>query len=170
MNKLIAFALVMLLAAAPCFGSVAVKDSNDTDGERYVGEATAINFEGQRVTFDGSKVTVLANGHKDGVTTNVSTESNLTSAALSYGVVKLVIGSTRYVSIANGTPGQMITFIVTTAGGGTVYITDDKKASADTKTGWDDIALTELNDSVTLLYVNDTIGWIIVGQQGATVT
>jgi hypothetical protein len=166
MRKLIWFAvLALLFFVSPAFASVAI---DDIDG--YVGEATRLDIEGQEVENDGSTVTILANGHKEGVTTNVSTESNLTSAALAYGVVKLVIGSTRYVSLDNGTAGQMITFIVTTAGGGTVYITDDKVADADTKTGWDDIALTELNDSVTLLYVDDTYGWIIVGQVGATIT
>jgi len=169
MKKLFSVAVVIALLlslSGMALASVGYKKDGDNEGN-----ATSIDVRNGLTEFDGSTVTLYANGYKDGVTTNVSTESNLTSAALAYGFVKVVIGSSRNVSIGDGTAGQMMTFIVTTAGGGTFTITDDYVASgAVTKTGWDDIALTELNDSVTLLYVDDTYGWVIVGQQGATVT
>jgi len=169
MKKLFCFALLALLLSSTAYASVGYQKDGDPEGT-----ASKINIEGGYTDFDGSTLTLFANGYAGGVTDNVSTESNLTSAALAYGVVKLAIGSTKYITLANGEPGQMITFIVTTAGGGTVYITDDKvdgtTGAALLATGWDDIALTELNDSVTLLYLDDTYGWLIVGQYGATVT
>lgn len=178
MKKLIIAVALVLLLAAPCFGAVGVNNNPD-DTETYVGEATNICFEGQEVTFDGSKVTVLANGHKAGVTANVSTESHLTSAALAYGTVAVTFSKNKKVTIANGTPGQMITIFIATNTGytsGVDYytITDDGvdgvTAAALLATGWDDIALDAQYDSVTLLYVDDTYGWIIVGQYGATIT
>jgi len=171
MRKCIVFAVViaLILSFVPyAFASVGYKKDGADKGQ-----ITDIDFRGSNTSFNQSTVTVYANGHKDGVTTNVSTESNLTSAALAYGVILMHINSnSKYVSIANGSIGQMVTIIVTDLNGsGTNYITDDYVASGTvTKTGWDDIALTELNDSVTLLYVDDTYGWIIVGQQGATIT
>jgi hypothetical protein len=173
MRKLIGVAVFVALLSfvSPAFGAVGVNNDHDSE-ESYVGEASNICIEGQEVSFDGSQVTILANGHKEGVTTNVSTESNLTSAALAYGVVEFVIGSTKYVNLADGTPGQMVTFTVTTAGGGTLYITNDKvsAATSGTFTGWDDIAFDSVLDNATLLYVDDTIGWVIIGQNAVTVT
>ena len=177
MKKLLVIALVMLLAA-PCFGAVGVRDKNQVDGEQYVGEASSITIDGQEVSFDGSKVTILANGHKSGVTTNVSGESNLTSAALAYGVISKVGNDSTsdvQVALANGIPGQMLTVVITTAcaSTGDYVITDDGIAPAVftmTKTGWDDIAMDAANETVTLLYVDDSVGWIIVGISGAVVT
>jgi len=118
-------------------------------------------------------------GNKNGVTLNVSGESNLTSAALAYAVITLADHGTgvltRQIALANGVPGQMIT-IVMLAYTGTftgLYITDDGVAPGVfpmTKTGWDDICFNSALDSVTLLYVDDTIGWIIVGNNGVVIT
>lgn len=168
------FAIVAFLFAftGVAFAAVAVEED-----EVYVGEASELNAgRAMNASKSGSTVTLLANGHEDDATTNVSTESNLTSAALAYGLVEVEFSKTRYVALEDGTEGQMITFLVTsTTGKGTsdaFYITDDKVAASwgMTKTGWDDIALDTANDSVTLLYFDDTYGWIIVGQYGATVT
>ncbi len=116
-------------------------------------------------------------GNKEGVTVNVSGESNLTSAALSYAVIQLADtgaldgADCRYISLADGVPGQMLTIQLLAATAGTLYITDDQVAAGVmTKTGWDDIAFNAALDSVTLLYVDDTIGWIIVGGNSVTIT
>jgi hypothetical protein len=188
MKRLIAVVtLAMLLAAAPCFGSVAISDKNETDGEQYVGEATNITIEGQEVTFDGSKVTVLANGHKQGVTAPVTGKvTNINGTYfLSYGVINLGdignlgpgggpgSGTSRSIALGNGTPGQMLTITLAAATGGTLYITNDQVSPAVftmTKTGWDDIAMNAALDCVTLLYVDDTYGWIIIGGNSITVT
>ena len=180
MRKFLGLAVVIALLSfvTPVYGSVAISDEY-AEQERYVGEATNIKFEGQNVSSDGSQVTVLCNGHKDGVTTCVSDNTkstNLTSVELAYGVIVLAdIGSldgadARYISIADGTPGQMVTIVLASATGGTLYITDDQVGSADTKTGWDDIAFNAALDSVTLLYVDDTNGWIIIGGNSVTIT
>jgi len=172
MKKLIAFALVMLLAAAPVFGAVAVRDIT---GKTV--EATTIHVKGQQGSFDGSTATVLANGHKEGVTTNVSQESHLTSVALAYGVInRTALNNTvpYRVTLANGTPGQMVTIMLTGVTSGTWVITDDGVAGASgsvyKKTGWDDITFDAALDSVTLLYVDDDIGWVIIGGNSVTVT
>jgi len=172
MRKLIAVTIALLFASSFAYATVAVNDING-----YVGEATNIYIEGQDTDFDGSQVTVLANGHKEGVTTNVSGETNLTSAALAYGVIILAdTGSldgsnARYIALADGTPGQMVTIQLYAATAGTLYITDDKViASTMTKTGWDDLAFNAALDSVTLLFVDTTYGWVVIGSNSVTVT
>lgn len=160
--------IILLLMENYALATVGV---NDIDG--YVGEATNIYFKGQNVSTDGSKVTVLANGHKEGVTTNVSTESNLTSAALAYGVICIEHSTQRYVSLADGTAGQMLTIIMTSIGTGDLpyTITDDYLADSGVrKTGWDDIAFDAAGDQVTLWYVDDTTGWVVIGGYGVTIT
>lgn len=175
MRRLIGIAVVIALLSfvSSAYGAVGYQK----EGER-TGTATDINVQGNS-TFDGSTVTIIANGHRDGVTTNVSGESNLTSAALAYGVIKLadtgaLNGSdARYIALANGEKGQMVTIQLVSATGGTLYITDDKVDSSVftmTKTGWDDLAFNAALDSVTLLYVDDTYGWIVIGSNSVTIT
>jgi hypothetical protein len=169
MRKLIAVVIALLSFSVSAFATVAV---NDIDG--YVGEVTNVYVEGQDVSFDGSQVTILANGHKEGATANVSTESNLTSAALAYGIILLEAGSAKSIALADGTPGQMITIISSTYDGKTITITDDSVNDVvfgdTTATGWDDIAVDTAFDSITLLFLDTTYGWIIVANNGCTIT
>ena len=173
MRKLIGLAVVIALLSfvGSAYGAIGVDNEHD-GSETYVGEASNINFEGQEVSFDGSKVTVLANGHKDGVTDNVSSESNLLAAALNYGVIRLGFGSAKSISIAAGTPGQMVTIVCTDSyDEGAITLTDDQVvATSMTTTGWDDIAFDSDEDTATLLWIDDTIGWVIVGQANCTIT
>ena len=67
------------------------------------------------------------------------------------------------ISLANGQPGQLKTYILTTDGGKDFYVTPV------TKTGFTDVQLNDDKDSVTLRYVDSTIGWVIEGNNGATV-
>jgi hypothetical protein len=133
------------------------------------GNAANIDFDSTCTSFDGSTVTLYANGYKGGVTTNVSSESNLTSAALAYGFVQFVAGTAKTICIYAGTPGQMLTLL----GCATTTITIDQRAYpvvAGAHTGWNSIALTNQSQSVTLLYYDDSVGWVIVGNAGATLT
>jgi len=166
----VCFALLSFVGSA--YGAVAVDDING-----YVGEVSNIYIKGQDVTSDGSRATILANGHKEGVTTNSSSESNLVAAALAYGVINrtgLDYTNAYSTTIANGTAGQMVTIILTAVTSGTWVITDDgvsaATATALVNTGWDDITFNAALDSVTLLYVSDVIGWVIIGQNSVTVT
>ena len=181
MRKFLGLAVIIALLSfvSSAHGAVAVSDEY-AETERYVGEATNIKFEGQNVSSDGSQVTVLCNGHKDGATTNASDNTkstNLTSVELAYGLIILAeTGSlddtdNRYISLADGTAGQMVTIqLEANAESGVLTITDDYVATAIKQTGWDDIAFDLALDQVTLLYVDDTYGWVIIGQHGVTVT
>lgn len=64
-------------------------------------------------------------------------------------------------TLANGLPGQVLT-ICLTAHGGTGTLTPD------TSTNWSNILLEEAGDQVVLLFVDNTIGWIILSVFGLT--
>lgn len=70
-------------------------------------------------------------------------------------------------SIESGNPipayNQRLTIVLTTDGGKDFYITPR------TKTGFTSVQLNDANDSVTLKYINATVGWIIEGNNGVTV-
>ena len=85
MRKLfsIAIAIALLLSFTVAEASVGYQK----DGENS-GTASKINVERGYSSFDGSTLTIFANGYAGGVTSNVSGESTLTSAALAYGFVR----------------------------------------------------------------------------------
>jgi len=166
----IAIIIALLLVSPVSFASVGYQKDGSNEGN-----ASKIDFRNGYTTFDGSTVSFYANGYGDGVTTNVSTESNLSDAALAYGVI-LLQGhtSTKYINLEAGTAGQVLTICMTQYNTATVYITDDQVSpavrAATVTTGWDDIGFDAVGEMVTLLYVDDSYGWIIVGLAGATVT
>lgn len=154
--------------------------SNSTD----VGIASKTNVVGATVSRSGQTVTidvatnpdnyvfqstVQASGSKTGVTTSVSQASNLDSAALAYGVIKFASGTAKTITIAAGVPGQMVTLVEEA----TVAITIDPRKyplAPVARTGWNSIAITAANQSITLLWLDDTTGWVIVGNNGCTVS
>ena len=173
MKKLIGLAIVIALLSFVACADAAV--GYRKDGE-YQGAVADINVDGF-ASSDGRVLTIFSNGHRSGVTTNVSQESNLTDAALAYGFIyrSSLNNSVAYlVTLANGTPGQMLTIQMGTLTSGTYVITDDGVAGASgsvyLKTGWDDITFDTTGDSITLLYLDDTNGWIIVANSGCTIT
>jgi len=65
-------------------------------------------------------------------------------------------------TLANGVPGQALIINLTTDGGG------DGTLTPATATGWATIVFADAGDQATLLYVDDTIGWVIIGVFGLT--
>ncbi|HOD79961.1 MAG: hypothetical protein BWX88_02687 [Planctomycetes bacterium ADurb.Bin126] len=63
-------------------------------------------------------------------------------------------------TLANGLPGQLLTIALVTDGGG------DGTLTPTTKSGFATIVFADAGDNVTLLYVDDTVGWVIVGAAG----
>lgn len=170
MRKLVViFVVVMLLLVSSlAFASVGIKKDGVNEGA-----VTDIDFRSSHTSKSGSVVSVYANGYKDGVTTNVSTESHLTSAALAYGIVSLVGGtSAKTMSLEAGTDGQIVTIIMTPANSGSITISETCVNPHITSTGWTSIvfAVSSSAQSVTLLWVDDTYGWILVGSSNVTIS
>jgi hypothetical protein len=63
-------------------------------------------------------------------------------------------------TLADGMPGQILVVSLDTDGGG------DGTLTPATATGWATVVFADVKDSVTFLYVDDTVGWIILGSKG----
>jgi len=68
-------------------------------------------------------------------------------------------GGVEALTLADGVPGQLITIsLVTTGGDGTL--------TPSRKTGFATIVFSGAKDTATLQYVDDTIGWMLIGYYG----
>ena len=63
-------------------------------------------------------------------------------------------------TLANGLPGQSLIVNLIVAGGGACTLTPA------TSYGWNTVVLLGQYDQVVLLYVDGTIGWVIIGASG----
>ena len=76
-------------------------------------------------------------------------------------VAKTTGADAEPLTLENGYPGQILIINLTTDGGG------DGTLTPATSTGWSTIVFADALDQATLLYVDDVIGWIILGAKGA---
>ena len=78
-------------------------------------------------------------------------------------VAKTTGGDAEALTIVDGTPGQVLTIYVATDGGGDGTLT---VATNSTGTGWATIVFADAGDRAVLMWVDDTLGWIILGLSG----
>jgi hypothetical protein len=76
-------------------------------------------------------------------------------------VAKTTGADAEALTLADGYPGQELTISLVTDGGG------DGTLTPTTKSGFTTIVFANAGDTVTLLYVDDTTGWVIIGIAGA---
>ena len=108
------------------------------------------------VTFNS---TLFANGRTGASSYLASSSTSLGSSSAPYSIVLKSIGNNptaEATSLPNGTPGQMLTLQVISRAGGSWTVTPVKK------TGWNSINYAAAGQQTTLLYLNDTLGWIIL--------
>jgi quinolinate synthase len=99
--------------------------------------------------------------------TLISTKAeNTLPVPITHPICNMTLGNdAEALTLANGTyAGQMLVIYVGTAGGGDGTITPV------TATGWATAVLTAANDGVTVMWINTTVGWIILGSVGAANT
>ncbi len=77
-------------------------------------------------------------------------------------VAKTTGGDGEALTLANGVAGQTLIINLTVDGGGTGTLTPV------TSTGWATIAFADAGDQAILLYIDDTVGWVILGAFGLT--
>jgi hypothetical protein len=75
-------------------------------------------------------------------------------------VAKTTGNDAEALTLADGIPGQILVINLVTDGGGTGTLTPT------TKTNFVSIAFADAGDQAVLLYVDDTIGWIILCASG----
>lgn len=80
---------------------------------------------------------------------------------VTHGIVQKTTGAdAEALTLANGDPGQVLVINLVTDGGGAGTLTPS------TATGWATIVFADAGDQAVLLYVDDTIGWVILGLSG----
>jgi hypothetical protein len=80
---------------------------------------------------------------------------------ITHSAVTKSTGGAETLTLANGTAGQVLSISCTAASGtGTLTPT--------TATGFVDISFIAAGDTATLMYVDDTVGWVVLGTAGVT--
>lgn len=134
-----------------------------TTGQNSIGDSThKINdlYSSGAMYFGSSmRVTGLGSGGVSSVATDTTT---LTTTGYSLFTVKV---ATTTLTVANGQEGEIVT-LLGEEGSDTGTLT----ISATTKTGWTSVSMDTVRDSLTLLYLNSTSGWIIIGSNSVTIT
>jgi hypothetical protein len=81
--------------------------------------------------------------------------------------VAFVYVTTKTLTIANGSPGQVLALIAPTSTG--VYTPGTLVITATTKTGWNTATMDAAYDMLTLLYIDDSTGWVVIGASSITI-
>lgn len=93
------------------------------------------------------------------LTTTVA--ADVLTIPIGYGYVAKTTGAdAEALTLADGWPGQVLVINLTTDGGGSGTLTPA------TSTGWATIVFADAGDQATLMYVNSSVGWIILGLKG----
>lgn len=174
MKKILLFLGAMFLAV-PAFAEVGI-----SVGGNQVGTAIRLNLgcdTGSSITTDGSTYNANCNANfiDVGISNSGTTSMATTGLAvpLSYALVRKAIatsasGSFTAGTLANGEPGQVLTIQITAVGSGGTFV-----VTPTLSTGWTSVTFNTYVPAnpqyVTLMYVNDTYGWIILGIGGSTV-
>ena len=75
-------------------------------------------------------------------------------------VAKTTGAGAEALTLADGTPGQVLTIDLDTDGGG------DGTLTPTTKSGFTSIVFADAGDNATLKFIDSTVGWIILGTAG----
>lgn len=144
-------------------------------GLEYVGAADTGKAQALDATQHPVGVIVEAAGAEDDVASVLLVplrtlnwlEANVASAADSLAipitarhVSKTTGADAEALTLADGTPGQLLTITLVTDGGG------DGTLTPTTCTGFATIVFADAGDTATLQYVDDTVGWVLVGASG----
>jgi len=97
--------------------------------------------------------------------TTTSAADSLAIPVTHSNVQKTTGADAEALTIVDGTPGQILTITLDTDGGGNGTLTGDTNSTA---SGWSTILFADAGDTATLMYVDDTVGWIILGCYGLT--
>ena len=101
----------------------------------------------------------LVTEYEEDLTSSVAADALVIPTSQPY-VAKVTGGDAEALTLADGEPGQVLVVNLTTDGGGAGTITPA------TATGWATAVLDQAGDQFVFLYVNDTMGWIIIGCSG----
>ena len=188
-KRILGMALLFLAISFPAFADMTDKatlggqdssnnyswrvDSNHnfipgTTNQNNIGSASnqVNNIYSASVISNGN---ILMAGTANGGSTSMVT--TVTAVPLTFTLVKKAIAASaagfQTGTLANGYPGQTLVIQITAVGTTGVWT-----LTPTTSTGWTSVAFNTYNVSnpqlVELLYVNNTVGWIVISEDGST--
>jgi hypothetical protein len=149
-------------------GNLILSDINLAGGtlELPQGTATAPVTEGgiyHNTSTDANTIGDSATAHTLATFISGGTTSAADSLAIpvtaAY-VAKTTGADAEALTLANGKPGQILNISLAVDGGG------DGTLTPTTKSGFATIVFADVGDNASLMYVNDTVGWILLGTAG----
>lgn len=142
------------------------KVHSDGPDRRVVEEGGSIDFAaGEGLQINGVDVTATLEAVSGANLTGATTTSAADSLAIPVthrAVAKTTGADGEALTLANGVAGQRLLIYLAVDGGG------DGTLTPATCTGFATIVFADAGDYATLEYVNDTVGWILVGHGGVT--
>ena len=144
------------------FTDITLDDAGDSVTMKYVNSTigwTIIGGNGYNIDSDFGSTSITATGVH--ATDNVLAGESVTTSTAIVTTGSAGLGSST--TLNDGYINQTLTFVLETDGGA------DHQISPKTKTGFASISMTDANDSITLRYISDVIGWTLVGNAGATI-
>ena len=156
--------LLALVIAGPSKAEVGVY----RDGVPY-GVATDFDFTGfgtTGITNDGSKFRfplVLAGVDSGGSGSVNSSTNDITATGYSF-IYKDIGTANSSGTLSNGKPGQILTIAIAVDGGATWY-----HLQPTTKTAFNFLEFNDAKDSATLLFVTESIGWVVIATNSVVV-
>lgn len=129
---------------------------------------TDINLKGvgDSVTSDGSTLTFNLMSVGGGTSGATSLSSQDLTVYTGYSYIRKELSATAAEQdggLPNGTPGQVIVIDTVAGAGGSFQITPV------TSTTIAEILLDAVGETATLLYIDDTVGWVVLSTEGATI-
>jgi hypothetical protein len=114
--------------------------------------------------MDGVTLTA-AQINEAGVTQTLTAATSVAADALVIPVTHEVVSKTtgadgEALTLADGSPGQVLVIVLVADGGG------DGTLTPATATGWATIVFADAGDTVSLKFVDGTVGWVILGSAG----
>lgn len=107
--------------------------------------------------YDGTAWRNVANY----VSGSVNVAADVLAIPVTHSIVRKTTGAdAEALTLANGVPGQVLVITLVVDGGG------DGTLTPTTKTGWATIVFADAGDTATLQYIDDTVGWVILGLSG----
>jgi len=92
---------------------------------------------------------------------SVAVAADILAIPVTHSVVeKTTGGDAEALTLADGVPGQELTITLVADGGGSGTLTPT------TMTGFATIVFADAKDTATLKYIDDTVGWIVLGATG----
>ena len=148
------------------YGAIEIDSGNafiPDDKLIYFGTDGDVSFSYDATTDNQLELVGPANIPRLITNTAVVVASDALAIPVTNGIVTKTVGSNaEALTLADGTDGQLLVVYVTLGKGGRGTLTPS------TKTGWNTAQLSDTGDTLTLQFVDSTVGWIVWNAFGLT--